>query len=141
MIDNKKNDDFVHQPNLVSVSYLAERLHEELLFNGDSLSYEDVEKSIIYHVGIYMGWQDLHKSADGLIFLDPSLIELELGEWAVLQSVVRCHLDYIQAKRMEGSKAINGEIFGKDVSSAYQDYKLELDELPKKSFCEPPFYL
>lgn len=121
-----------YQPNLLSISDLAGNLHEELLFNGDSLTYEDVEKSIIDHARLHNGWQHL-ADANKQLLTD--------GEWAILYPVVRTHLDYVQAKRMEGSRAINGEAFGKDVNSAYQDYKLELDEMPKKAFNEQPFWL
>ena len=119
-------------PSPLSVADLAHNLHEELLFNGDSLTYEDVEKSIIDHARLHNGWQYL---------ADHSKATLTDGEWAILHPVVRTHLDYVQAKRMEGSRAINGEAFGKDVNSAYQDYKFELDEMPKKAFCEQPFWL
>lgn len=116
---------------MLRIDDLASNLHEELLFNGDSLTYEDVQKSIIDHARQYTGWQSL-KGHVG---------ELSHGEWAILSPVVRSHLDYVQAKRMEGSRAINGESFGKDVNSAYQDYKAELDEMPKKAFNEQPFWL
>lgn len=117
---------------MMLIAELANNLHEELLFNGDSLTYEDVEKSIIEHARLHAGWQSL---ADG------NKDSLTVGEWAIIYPVVRTHLDYVQAKRMEGSRAINGEAFGKDVNSAYQDYKIELDEMPKKAFCEKPFWI
>lgn len=127
-----------YQPTLLDVTDLANGLYEELLFNGDAVTIDDVKKSIVDHLRLMAGWQMLTHRQDSL---DTDDIMIEYGEWAILQPVVRTHLDYVQAKRMEGSRAINGEAFGKDVNSAYQDYKFELDELPKKSFCEKPFYI
>lgn len=126
-----------HQPVLKSMTDISSSLYDELLFNGDAISLDDVKQSIIKHMQILAGWQALTHRQEPL---DDDVM-IEYGEWAVLYPVVRAHLDYVQAKRMEGSRAISGEAFGKDVNTAYQDYKYELDELPKKSFCEKPFYL
>lgn len=120
-----------YQPMLFHINELVNNLYEELLFNGDAVTPDDIQKSIIQHLQILTGWQ---------LILDDKT-QIENSTWSLLYPVVRTHLDYVQAKRMEGSRAINGESFGKDVNTAYQDYKNELDELPKKAFCEEPFWI
>lgn len=128
------SDDY--HPVLLSIADVADNLYDELLFNGDAISLDDIKKSIMRHRQILLGWQVPTHRQESL-----GDVMIERGEWAILHSVVRTHLDYVQAKRMEGSRAISGEAFGKDVNTAYQDYKYELDELPKRSFCEKPFCL
>lgn len=130
-----------YTPSLIAISDLALSLHNELQFNGDSLLLEDVEKSIIDHTRLYAGWKTLHyqyKQKTPIIAIDGAFL-LEVGEWSILEPVVRSHLEFVQAKRVEGSRAINGEMFGKDVNSAYQDYKIELDAMPQKAFVEEVF--
>lgn len=129
-----------YAPSLIAISDLASLLHNELQFNGDSVLLEDVEKSIADHARLYAGWKTLHyqhKQTTPIVINGAFM--LEVGEWAILEPVVRSHLEFVQAKRVEGSRAINGEMFGKDVNSAYQDYKIELDAMPQKAFVEEVF--
>lgn len=143
---NQQANHIHYTPSLISISDLAVSLHNELQFNGDSLLLEDVAKSIIDHTRLYAGWKTLHYQHQQAIANQPILpIEinsdfmLEVGEWSILEPIVRSHLEFVQAKRVEGSRAINGDMFGKDVNSAYQDYKIELDMLGQKAFVELPF--
>lgn len=127
------------RPILLSIVNLTNNLYEELLFNGDAITTDDIKKSIMDHLHVLAGWQKLTHHQESLN--DGDEVMIEYGEWAILRPVVRAHLDCMQAKRMEGSRAISGDSFGKDVNTAYQDYKFELDELPKKAFCERPFWI
>lgn len=127
-----------YTPSLTSIADLALGLHKELQFNGDSVLLEDVEQSIIDHARLYAGWKTLYYQHKTPISLNRDFM-LEVGEWAILNPVVRSHLEFVQAKRVEGSRAINGEMFGKDVNSAYQDYKNELDTMPQKAYVQDVF--
>lgn len=123
-----------------TISALADSLLEELTFSGDSISPEDAEKSIIDHTVLYAGWQPLEvqKISTVPVVVDRDL-ELELGEWAIIENVVRTHLEYVHSKRSDGSGAISGERTGKDPITAHTDYITAKSEMAKMAFCEEVF--
>ena len=130
-----------YQPSMAgTVAELSEKLLDELMLSGDSVSIEDTEKSIIDHVVLYAGWETLHiqKTSSVPVEIDRN-ISLEVGEWSILEPIVRSHLEYLHAKRTDGSNAISGERTGKDPITAYQDYITAKNELGKLAFCEEVF--
>lgn len=130
-----------YQPSMAgTIAEIAERFYEELLFSGDSMNVEDVQQSIIDHTILYAGWQVLfvQKHSETPIKIDLDL-KLELGEWSVIEPVVRAHLEYIHSKRSDGSGAIGGERTGKDPMTAHSDYVTAKAEMPKNAFCEEGF--
>lgn len=130
-----------YQPSMAgTVADLATVLLEEFEFSGESISIEDAEKSIIDHVVLYSGWQPLYVQTKSTqpVLVDRSL-ELELGEWSIIEPVVRAHLEMIHAKRSDGSGAISGERIGKDPITAQNDYMTVKNEMGKNAFCDEVF--
>ncbi|WP_417212046.1 hypothetical protein [Acinetobacter venetianus] len=130
-----------YQPSMAgTIAFLAENILDELMLSGDSISIEDAEKSIIDHARLYAGWQPLYvqKNQTGSITIDRDLV-LELGEWSILEPIVRSHLEFIHAKRSDGSAATSGERTGKDIVTAQSDYNTAKNELGRNSFCEEVF--
>ncbi|WP_151765796.1 hypothetical protein [Acinetobacter colistiniresistens] len=133
--------DNVYQPSMAgTIAELAEVILEELEFSGESIAIEDAKKSIIDHAVLYAGWQSLHmqKQSTQPIKVDEDF-ELELGEWSILEPIVRAHLELIHSKRVDGSGAIAGERTGKDPITAATDYNTAKAELGKNAFCEEVF--
>lgn len=135
IIDNE------YQPSMAgTIAHLASVLLEELEFSGESIAIEDAEKSIIDHAVLYAGWQSLYvqKNSTQPIEVNQAL-ELELGEWSIIEPVVRAHLELIHSKRVDGSGAISGERTGKDPMTANTDYVAAKEEMKKNAFCEEVF--
>lgn len=135
IIDNE------YQPSMAgTIGDLANVLLEELEFSGESVAIDDVKNSIIEHAILYAAWKSLYVQSKSTQPIEVNAnLELELGEWAIIEPVVRAHLELIHSKRVDGSGAISGERTGKDPITANTDYTTAKEDMKKNAFMEEVF--
>lgn len=119
---------------------LSVRLHTELLQAGYSLLLDDVQDTLRDAATLYAGWAsfEVQRYANSAIQLDLTL-EIDAYEWAMIEPVCRAHCTLMQARRMEGSQALNGQTFGIGVSEAESAYTAAREALPKMAFIAEPY--
>ncbi len=122
-------------------------LYDELLTSGYSLLLDDVQNIVLQEVRFLAGWCRLacqHSDDEppiggfGSFTIDLDTILL-LDEWVVIEPVVRCHCDLVQARRMEGSQALGVMAFGLQSSEALQNYNMAVETMKKEAFHNAPF--
>lgn len=123
-----------------SLSQIADRLYDEYLTQGYSLTPEDIGDVLLADVGIYAGWWRLTAqlgddipvgSVQRLTLSTP----LTLSEWTILSPVVRSHIDLVQARRMEGAGSLGVTPFGASSSECMQNYQQALETMKREAFC------
>jgi hypothetical protein len=76
--------------------------------------------------------------ADALPIKDPDMIgddtEVSVGEWAVIRPLFFLYVERENAQRLEGSRALGLEVYGRSVSEIAGDIKeMENETLPNKA--------
>lgn len=120
------------------ISQISSQLLDEYQTIGYSLVAEDIELILIQDFTFYAGWAITQgqRQADQLI--DRKTM-ISLGEWGIIEPVIRSHIDFMHAQRMEGSAALGGERFGLDSTTARQNYETAKLDMKKDAFVEPVF--
>jgi hypothetical protein len=125
---------------------VAGELYDELLTTGSSVLLSDLVKILITNAKKYAGWSDqLHPMpADQDAATKPLLVVeattvLSVGDWLIIEPVVRAHCDLVQARRMEGAQNLGVQPSGMSSSEALQLYKDAIITMQKESFQYQPF--
>ncbi|ENV14754.1 hypothetical protein F965_00100 [Acinetobacter schindleri NIPH 900] len=124
-----------------SIATLSTALADEYALFGYSITAEDVEIALRLDYAFYAGWATTAAQDSGQTLELKSNYPVSLGEWAVIDPVIRAHCELIQAQRMEATGSLGGERFGLSVSEASQNYMNAKLEMKKEAFVEPPFTL
>ncbi len=122
------------------ISQISPLLLDEYQTIGYSLTLEDIELILVQDFTFYAGWAitQVQRSSDQFI---NSKTMISIGEWGIIEPVIRAHIDFMHAQRMEGSSALGGERFGLDTSTARQNYEIAKQEMKGNAFVEPVFTL
>ena len=128
------------------IRLLSELIYNELLTSGYSLTSDDVDEVFLDAVKKYTGWarldaqfvDDLVGNQSHYFNLSPDT-RLLADEWVVIEPVVRCHCDLLQARRVEGSQSLGVQAFGISSSEANQLYTMALETMKKEAFYHEPF--
>lgn len=123
-----------------TIASLSNQLFNEYGLSGYSLTPSDIETALIADFKVYAGWATTATQARGMVTEIDGTQSIELGEWVVIEPVIRAHCELIQAQRMEATASLGGERFGLSVSEAAQKYSDAKLEAEKKAFIEEPFY-
>lgn len=119
-----------------TISQIADRLYDEYLAQGYSLTPEDIYEALLADVAIYAGWWRLNVQMVGAgVEVLSANTPLTLSEWTVVSPVVRSHLDLVQARRMEGAVSLGVTAFGLGVSECTQNYQNALETMKREAFC------
>lgn len=122
-----------------TIATLSNIMFEEYGLLGYSLDAEDVCTALINDFRFYAGWEETHQQRSGaLSTINPEYV-LSLGEWAIIEPVLRAHCDFIQAQRVESTASLGGERFGLTASEASQNYKEAKEQMKREAFIEEPF--
>ncbi|MDR6630385.1 hypothetical protein J2X86_002440 [Acinetobacter lwoffii] len=124
-----------------TIASLSDQLFNEYGLSGYSLTPSDIETALIADFKVYAGWVTTATQARGQGTTLDGTQSVELGEWAILETVIRAHCELIQAQRMEATASLGGERFGLSVSEASQKYSDAKLEAEKKAFIEEPFFI
>lgn len=123
-----------------TISDIANRLYDEYLTQGYSLTPEDITDVLMADVAMYAGWHRLDAGLTDDVAVQgqydallPST-SLLMDEWAVLSPVVRSHIDLVQARRMEGAGAVGVSAFGMSSSEALGYYQQAIEVMKKEAF-------
>jgi hypothetical protein len=121
-----------------AIHALAELLSSHYMAIGYSLAKEDIIEVLKTDFLFYAGWAITKSQLQTSFLIDQNSV-ISVGEWGILEAVVRAHINFIQAQRMEASGAMGGDRFGLTSSEAEQAYSLAKETMKKEAFVETPF--
>lgn len=124
-----------------TIAELSDALFNEYGLSGYSITPDDILTALIADFKLYAGWATTYTQAKGLTTVIDGTQVVEIGEWAILDPLIRAHCELIQANRMEATGSLGGERFGLTVSEASQQYTQAKLEAEKNAFVEEPFFL
>lgn len=107
---------------------------------GLVLAEPDVTKAMVKTVRLFAGYATLAYFANQSTPVTPTLtqiidtVTLTPSEWAVIQPLFNAYADHENALRLEASRGLGLDVFGRSVSELASDIRqLEMD-LPRKAF-------
>ena len=124
-----------------TIASLSDQLFNEYGLSGYSLTPDDIQTALIADFKLFAGWATTSTQAKGLTTTLDGTQSVELGEWAVIEPLIRAHCEMIQAQRVEATASLGGERFGLSMSEASQKYSDAKLEAEKNAFVEEPFFM
>lgn len=134
----KKYDETLQISEAGTIYALAELLSDHYLAIGYSLVKEDIIEVLKMDFLFYAGWAVTKGQLQTTFPIDQNSV-ISVGEWGILEPVVRAHINFIQAQRMEATGAMGGDRFGLTTSETDQAYALAKETMKKEGFLEKPF--
>lgn len=121
-----------------TISTLADLLTDHYMSMGYSLVKEDIVEVLKIDFLFYASWAITKGQLTASLPINQDS-EISVGEWGIIEPVIRAHINHIQAQRVEASGSMGGERFGLSAAEAEQAYSLTKENMKKDAFVEEPF--
>ena len=122
----------------MTLTQLVAEFMASRLTGGLVLAESDVIKAIVKAVRFYAGYAEIKYfvNAPTLSQID-SNVTLTPSEWAIIQPLFNAYVDHENALRLEASRGLGLDVYGRSSSELASEIKqLEMD-LPRKAFYQP----
>jgi len=113
------------------------------LTGGLVIDMPDVTKAMLKAVRFYVGYAEVSYFFEQDPSVTPALtqltdaVTLTTSEWAIIQPLFNAYADHENALRLEASRGLGVDVYGRSSSELSAEIKqLELD-LPRKAFYQP----
>ena len=119
----------------MTLTQLVAEFMASRLTGGLVLAEPDVTKAIVKAVRFYAGYAEIKYfvNAPTLSQID-SNVTLTPSEWAIIQPLFNAYADHENALRLEASRGLGLDVYGRSSSELASEIKqLEMD-LPRKAF-------
>ena len=119
----------------MTLTQLVAEFMASRLTGGLVLAEPDVTKAIVKAVRFYAGYAEIKYfvNAPTLSQID-SNVTLTPSEWAIIQPLFNAYVDHENALRLEASRGLGLDVYGRSSSELASEIKqLEMD-LPRKAF-------
>lgn len=122
-----------------SINELANLLDDHYISHGYSISKEDILDVLKVDFLFYTAWAETQAQREGGVSTVDENTVISVAEWGIIELVIRAHLDWIQAQRMESTASLGVQSFGLSVPEAKANFDISKETMKKEAFISQPF--
>lgn len=141
--------DFDTENVIGTIQEASSELYDELLTTGSSMLLSDVVKVFVMSTKKYVGWSgqlttlpvdpmEAGSTVRPKLIINENTV-ISVGDWLIIEPVVRAHCDLVQAKRMEGAQGLGVNSTGMTTSEARGYYDEAIKQMQKEAFQAEPY--
>ena len=122
-----------------SIQELATFLDDHYISHGYSINKEDILDVLKANFLFYTAWASTQEQKKGTETTIDDNTVISVAEWGIIEPVIRAHLDWIQAQRMESTASLGVQSFGLSVPEAKSIFDTSKETMKKEAFIAEPF--
>lgn len=122
-----------------SINELAVLLDDHYISHGYSINKEDILDVLKVNFLFYTAWGETQTQREGTVSTIDENTVISVAEWGIIEPVIRAHLDWIQAQRMESTASLGVQSFGLSVPESKSIFDASKETMKKEAFISQPF--